>query len=32
MVERIEEVKDIEGPNWFREVSKSQGFLVVLEA
>jgi len=32
MVERIEEVKDIEGPNWFREVCKSQGFLVVLEA
>jgi len=32
MVEGIEEMKDIEGPNWFREISKSQGFSVVLEA
>ncbi len=32
MVEGIEEVKDIEEPNWFKEVSKSQGFSIVLEA
>jgi hypothetical protein len=32
MVDGIEKMKDIEGPNWFWEVSKSQGFSIVLEA